>query len=244
MGKRTSTGGSARPDCGLGYVEQHRQAFLEGLKDLLRIPSISTLPRHKKDMRRAAKLVAAELARIGLKQARVIKTAGQPLVYAEWLEAPDKPTVLLYGHYDVQPVDPIELWTSAPFEPEIRDENLYARGAVDDKGQMYALVKALEALMHAGQGSLPVNVRVLIEGEEECGGEAIEAYVIEHPRQLASDLALVADTGMPAPGVPSLLYGLPGILYTEIHAQGARHDLHSGEYGGRRTTPLPPSPPA
>src|SRR5258707_1123748 len=152
-------------------------------------------------MRLAAKLVATELARIGMKQARVIKTAGQPLVYAEWLEAPDKPTVLLYGHYDVQPIDPIELWTSAPFEPEIRDENLYARGAVDDKGQMYALVKALEALMHAGQGTLPVNVRVLIEGEEECGGEAIEAYVLEHPRQLASDVALVADTGMPAPGL-------------------------------------------
>jgi len=236
----TSSTSSTSPttDAALSYVEQHRQAFLEGLKELLRIPSISTLPRHKKDMRRAAKYVAAELARIGLKQARVIKTAGQPLVYAEWLEAPDKPTVLLYGHYDVQPVDPIELWTSAPFEPEIRDENLFARGAVDDKGQMYALVKALEALMHAGQGSLPVNVRVLIEGEEECGGEAIEAYVLEHPRQLASDVALVADTGMPAPGVPSLVYGLRGILYTEIHAQGARHDLHSGEYGGVGPNPI------
>src|SRR5260370_3610883 len=126
MANTTSTSASPTTDSALAYVEQPRQAFLEGLKDLLRIPSISTLPRHKKDMRRAAKLVAAELARIGLKQARVIKTAGQPLVYAEWLEAPDKPTVLLYGHYDVQPVDPIELWTTAPFHPEIPDHNLHA----------------------------------------------------------------------------------------------------------------------
>ncbi|MGZ3680605.1 MAG: M20/M25/M40 family metallo-hydrolase, partial [Ktedonobacterales bacterium] len=202
----------------LAYVDAHREQFLDGLKDLLRIPSISTLPEHKKDVKRAAKYVANELENIGLKRVKVIKTEGHPLVYGEWLEAQGKPTVLLYGHYDVQPVDPIEQWKSDPFEPDVRDENLYARGAVDDKGQMYALLKALESLMQAGKGTLPVNVKVLIEGEEEAGGEAIEAYVKAHPQKLASDVALVADTEMPAPGVPALTYGLRGILYTEIHA--------------------------
>jgi acetylornithine deacetylase/succinyl-diaminopimelate desuccinylase-like protein len=222
----------------LAYVDQHRSDFLEELKDLLRIPSISTLPENKKDIRRAAKFVADALERVGLKKVKVIKTSGHPLVYGEWLEAQGKPTVLIYGHYDVQPVDPIEQWKSDPFEPEIRNENIYARGAVDDKGQMYALVKALESLMRSHGGKLPINVRVLIEGEEECGGESIEAYVREHPNKLSCDVALVADTGMPAPGVPSLVYGLRGMLYTEIHAQGARHDLHSGEYGGVGPNPI------
>lgn len=233
-------GASSAPtlDEALAYVEAHHDIFLDGLKDLLRIPSISTLPEHKKDIKRAAKYVAKELETIGLNKVKVIKTEGHPLVYGEWLEAKGKPTVLLYGHYDVQPVDPIELWHSDPFEPEVRGENLYARGAVDDKGQMYALVKALESLMHAGNGTMPVNVKVLIEGEEEAGGEAIEAYVKSHPEKLACDVALVADTGMPAPGVPALVYGLRGILYTEIHAQGARHDLHSGEFGGVGPNPI------
>ncbi len=225
-------------DEALAYVEAQHDIFLEGLKDLLRIPSISTLPKHKKDIKRAAKFVAKELENIGLNKVKVIKTEGHPLVYGEWLEAKGKPTVLLYGHYDVQPVDPIELWESDPFEPEVRGDNLYARGAVDDKGQMYALVKALESLMHGGNGTLPVNVKVLVEGEEEAGGEAIEAYVKSHPEKLACDVALVADTGMPAPGVPALVYGLRGILYTEIHAQGARHDLHSGGYGGVGPNPI------
>ena len=222
----------------LDYVDSHRDRFLNELKDLLRIPSISTLPEHQKDIKRAAKFVAEELERIGMKKAKVIKTERHPLVYAEWLEAPGKPTVLMYGHYDVQPVDPIELWKSDPFEPEVRDENIYARGAVDDTGQMYALVKALESLMKAGSGTLPINVKVLIEGEEEAGGESIEEYVKTHPKELACDVALVADTGMPAPGVPALVYGLRGILYTEIVAKGARHDLHSGEFGGVGPNPI------
>src|SRR5690348_15337635 len=162
------------PDAALAYADEHRDAFLENLKALLRIPSISTLPEHAKDVQRAAQFVADQLSAIGLKKVKVIKTAGHPLVYGEWLEAAGKPTVLIYGHYDVQPVDPIDLWKSDPFEPEIRDENIYARGAVDDKGQMYALIKALEALMRAGD-ALPVNVKLLIEGEEEAGGESIEA---------------------------------------------------------------------
>jgi acetylornithine deacetylase/succinyl-diaminopimelate desuccinylase-like protein len=227
-----------RADTALAYADAHRAQFLEGLKDLLRIPSISTLTKHKKDMRRAARFVADELIAIGLRRVRVITTAGHPLVYGEWLGAPSRPTVLLYGHYDVQPVDPLGEWQSDPFVPTVRGDNLYARGAVDDKGQMYALLKALEALMRTGEGLLPVNIRVLIEGEEEAGGESIAAYVKGHPNLLACDLALIADTSMPAPGVPALVYALRGILYTEIHCRGARHDLHSGEYGGVGPNPI------
>ena len=222
----------------LTYVDEHREAFLEDLKALLRIPSISTLPEHRADMQRAAQFVADQLSAMGLKQVRLIESVGHPLVYGEWLEAESRPTVLLYGHYDVQPVDPLDLWQSKPFEPEVRGENIYARGAVDDKGQMLALVKALESLMRTRGGTLPVNVRVLIEGEEEAGGEAIEAYVKEHPDLLACDVALIADTGMPAPGIPALMYGLRGILMTEIEAHGAKSDLHSGVFGGVAPNPL------
>ncbi len=229
---------TASADPALAYVDQHRDELLEDLKALLRIPSISTLPKHKKDIRRAAQFVADQMKAIGLRKVKLIKTQGHPLVYGEWLEAPGKPTILLYGHYDVQPVDPLDQWQSDPFEPAIRNENIYARGAVDDKGQMLALLKALQAIMATGNGQLPVNVRLLIEGEEECGGESIEAYVREHPDKLACDAVLIADTGMPAPGVPALIYGLRGILYTEFEARGARHDLHSGQYGGVAPNPL------
>nr|MBF6592278.1 dipeptidase [Ktedonobacterales bacterium] len=222
----------------LAYVDQHRDEFLDDLKALLRIPSISTLPKHKKDIRRAAHFVADQMSHGGLNKVKVIRTEGHPLVYGEWLEAPDKPTVLLYGHYDVQPVDPRHLWQSDPFEPEVRNDNLYARGAVDDKGQMLGLLQALQALMRVGGGTLPVNVKVLIEGEEEAGGEAIEAYVRKNPKKLACDVVLIADTGMPAPGVPALVYGLRGIVYTEIAAKGARHDLHSGSFGGVAPNPI------
>lgn len=231
-GSATSTVGAA-----LAYVDKHQQRFLDDLFDLLRIPSVSTLPKHRKDVRKAAKYVARQMEAAGLKKVKVIKTDNHPLVYGEWLEAEGKPTVLLYGHYDVQPVDPIELWASDPFEPEVRENNIYARGAVDDKGQMLGLIKALEALMRANHG-LPVNVRVLIEGEEEAGGESIEAYVQAHPNKLTCDVAYIADTGMPAPGVPSLIYGLRGILYTEIEARGAKSDLHSGSFGGVAPNPI------
>ena len=225
-------------DAPLAYAAEHREAFLEDLKALLRIPSISTLPEHAKDVQRAAQFVADQLSAAGLKKVKVIKTEGHPLVYGEWLEAAGKPTVLLYGHYDVQPVDPIDEWKSPPFEPEVRKDNIYARGAVDDKGQMLGLVKSLESLSHTANGKFPVNLKVLIEGEEEYGGEAIEAYVRKHPKELACDAALVADTGMPAPEVPSLVYGLRGIVYTEIEAKGAKQDLHSGSYGGVAPNPI------
>jgi acetylornithine deacetylase/succinyl-diaminopimelate desuccinylase-like protein len=228
---------SASVNTALAYVDKHQQQFLDELFELLRIPSISTLPEHKKDVRRAAKYIARKMDDLGLRKVKVIKTDGHPLVYGEWLEAPGKPTVLLYGHYDVQPVDPIKQWNSKPFEPVVRNDNIYARGAVDDKGQIYGLLKALEALMRAYHG-LPVNVRVLIEGEEEAGGEAIEAYVREHPQKLQCDVAYIADTGMPAPGVPSIVYGLRGITYTEIEAKGAKQDLHSGAFGGVAPNPI------
>lgn len=228
---------TASVDSALAYVDKHQDRFLAELFDLLRIPSISTLPKHKKDVRRAAKFLANKMEDLGLHKVKVIKTEGHPLVYGEWLEAAGKPTVLIYGHYDVQPVDPIELWNSDPFEPEIRDNNIYARGAVDDKGQVYGLLKALDALMRTYH-SLPVNVRVLIEGEEEAGGEAIEAYVRAHPQKLKADVAYIADTGMPAPGTPSVIYGLRGIVYTEIEAKGATHDLHSGAFGGVAPNPI------
>lgn len=219
------------------YISANEGRFLEELKDWLRIPSISTLPEHAGDVRRAAEYAATQLREIGFDQVQLISTQGHPLVYGEWLKAPGKPTVLVYGHYDVQPVDPVELWESPPFEPTVRGDNLYCRGACDDKGQTMLVLKALESLMRVN-GSLPVNVRVLIEGEEEAGGESIEHYVRTYPERLACDTAFICDTGMPSKDIPALVYGLRGIIYTEIEARGARHDLHSGEFGGAAPNPL------
>jgi acetylornithine deacetylase/succinyl-diaminopimelate desuccinylase-like protein len=184
------------------FVDQNKDRLLEELKEFLRIPSISTLPDHAADVQRAAQFVAASLRAAGLENVEVIPTAKHPLVYADWLHAPGKPTVLCYGHYDVQPPDPLELWISPPFEPTIRDGNLYARGSCDDKGQMYMHVKAIEAL-RAVNGTLPVNVKFLIEGEEEVGGESIAKYVAENPAKLKADVALVSDTSLYAEGVPT-----------------------------------------
>lgn len=222
----------------LDFARQHQTRFLEELKALLRIPSVSTLPAHKDDVRRAAQFVADELQRIGMEHVQLIETEGHPLVYADWLHAEGKPTALCYGHYDVQPPDPLEEWVSPPFEPEERNGNLYARGAVDDKGQMYMHVKALESLMQAHDGKLPINIRIIIEGEEEVGGEGIARFVREHPEQLKADFALVSDTEMFAPDLPTLCVGLRGMIYTEIEARGAKTDLHSGMYGGAAPNPF------
>ncbi len=219
------------------YISQHEEPFLEDLKGWLRIPSISTLPEHAGDIRRAAEYAAEQLRKIGFEQAQVIATKGHPLVYGEWLKAPGKPTVLVYGHYDVQPVDPIELWESPPFEPTVRGDNLYCRGACDDKGQTMLVFKALESLM-AVNGRLPVNVRVLIEGEEEAGGAAIEHYVKTYPDRLKCDMAFICDTHMPSKDLPALVTGLRGIIYTEVEVRGAKRDLHSGSYGGVAPNPL------
>ena len=221
----------------MDYYEANRERFLEGLKTWLRIPSISTAPEHKPDIRRAADFIAAELRDAGLENAGLIEGQGHPLVYAEWLGAPGKPTLLFYGHYDVQPPDPLEEWKSAPFEPEIRDNNIYARGASDDKGQTYILVKAVEGLLKT-RGKLPINVRFLIEGEEEVGGEHIAAYVASKPANLKADAAVICDTEMFAPDLPTLCVGLRGIVYGELRVEGASHDLHSGVYGGAAPNPI------
>ncbi len=220
----------------LAFARQSQAASLDELKAFLRIPSISTLPDHAADVRHAAEFLAAELRRIGMENVRLVETAGHALVYADHLHAEGKPTVLCYGHYDVQPPDPLDEWLSAPFEPEERNGNLYARGAVDDKGQLWMQVKALEALLRAGP--LPVNVRMLAEGEEEVGGEGIAAYLREHSADLKCDVALVCDTEMFAPDLPTLCVGLRGMIYTEIEARGARTDLHSGMYGGAAPNPF------
>lgn len=223
----------------VNYARQNQQRFLNELKDLLRIPSVSTLDEHIPDVRRAAEYVANDLRRIGMENVEVIATKGHPLVYADWLHAPGKPTVLMYAHYDVQPPDPIDEWTSPPFEPAERNNNIYARGAVDDKGQLWMEVKALESLMKAGNGTLPINVKVLFEGEEEVGGEAIAAYIRSKEKtRLKADFALVCDTELFAPDLPTLCVGLRGLVYTEIEAQGAKTDLHSGMYGGAAPNPL------
>ncbi len=220
------------------YARENQQRFLGELKDLLRIPSVSTLPEHKDDVRRAAQFVADEMKRIGMENVEVIPTTGHPLVYGDWLHAAGKPTVLCYGHYDVQPPDPLNEWHTPPFEPTERNQNIYARGAVDDKGQMYMHIKALESLFKTSGGKLPINVRVIIEGEEEVGGEGIAKFVREHPARLKADFALVSDTEMFAPDLPTLCVGLRGMCYTELEATGAMTDLHSGMYGGAAPNPM------
>ena len=213
------------------FVEHDRDRLLAELKDFLRIPSISTLPEHRSDVARAAQFVAQSLEKAGLENVEIIPTGRHPLVYADWLHAPGKPTVLCYGHYDVQPPDPLELWESPPFEPVVRDGNLYARGSADDKGQMYMHIKAAEAL-RAAHGKLPLNVKFLIEGEEEVGGASIAKYVTENPQKLKADVALVSDTALYAEGIPTLCIGLRGLVYLEVEATGPARDLHSGLYGG------------
>ena len=223
------------------FAKEHGERFVGELLELLRIPSISTDPERVGDVRRAAEFCAAELTRIGMEKVRLIETStaerkGHPLVYAEWLHAAGRPTVLMYGHYDVQPAEPLEEWKSPPFEPEIRNGNVYARGAVDDKGQMWMHVKALESLFSAGP--LPVNVRVILEGEEEVGGEGIAAFVREHGDELKADVALVSDTDLFAPELPTICVGMRGMIYTEIEVHGARGDLHSGQFGGAAPNPF------
>jgi acetylornithine deacetylase/succinyl-diaminopimelate desuccinylase-like protein len=222
----------------VAFARQNQQRFLNELKDLLRMPSVSTAPEHKHDVQRAAQYVAADLRRIGMENVEVIPTKGHPLIYADWLHAPGKPTALCYAHYDVQPPDPLNEWISPPFEPAERNGNIYARGAVDDKGQLWMELKAIEALMRGHGGKLPINVKFIIEGEEEVGGESIAAYVRKQKQKLKADFALVCDTELFAADLPTLCVGLRGLVYTEIEAQGAKVDLHSGMYGGAAPNPF------
>jgi len=230
------------------YVRAHSAGFEEELNELLRIPSVSTLPAHRADMLRAARWLVDHLRHIGMEAelAEEGKTGaarefspgeGHPLVYAEWLGAPGRPTILGYGHYDVQPVDPLAEWISPPFEPTVRDGNLYARGAADDKGQILTLIKAVQAYL-ATKRPLPVNVKLLIEGEEETGGTTVERYVRANRARLGADAALVLDSGMFAPEIPAITLGLRGIVTAEIEVSGAARDLHSGRYGGAAPNPF------
>ena len=225
-------------DQALSFAAAHQKNQLEGLKELLSIPSISAQPQHKGDLARAAQWLVDHLLAVGMQRAKVMPTAGHPVVYAEWMGAgKDKPTVLIYGHYDVQPPEPFDLWHSEPFKPDVRGQNLYARGASDDKGQIFLHIKAVEAYLKSS-GQLPVNVKFIIEGEEEIGGPSLEPFVEQNAKLLTSNVALISDTGMPAPDLPALTYALRGLCYMEIEITGPQRDLHSGSFGGAVYNPI------
>lgn len=213
------------------YFQSNRDKHLQELGELISIPSISALSEHKADMTRAAEWVADSLRRAGMEQVEIYPTDGHPIVYAEHVHAPGKPTVLVYGHYDVQPVDPLELWESPPFEPTIRDNKLYARGATDDKGQVFLHIKAAEALLQLDK-ELPVNLKFCIEGEEEVTSPNLPAFLEAHQDKLAADVVLISDTALLEPGKPAICTGLRGLCSLEVTVRTANTDLHSGTYGG------------
>lgn len=231
---------SDRVAAAVDYAREHKSQFVEELIDYLRIPSVSTQPEHKEDVARAAEWTAEAMRAAGLEHVEVIPSAvgRHPLVYADWLHAgEDAPTVLIYGHFDVQPVEPLDLWTTPPFEPTIRDDTLYARGSTDDKGQAFIHVKAVESYLKTA-GKLPVNVKFIYEGEEEDGGATLSNYLVNHQEKLAADVALISDTGVLSPTQPTIVYGLRGIHYDYINLTGPSHDLHSGSFGGAINNPL------
>src|SRR5919107_3617268 len=220
----------------IDFINTNRDRFVEELKTYLAIPSISALPQHQADVRRCAEWTAEELRRIGMQNVRLIETPGNPVVYADWLGAPGWPTILFYGHYDVQPVDPLELWQSPPFEATIRDNEIYARGSADDKGQVFMHFKAIEA--HLKQtGKLPVNMRIILEGEEEVGSVNLDNFIRDHKSELGADVVVISDSPMFARGVPSICYGLRGLVYFQLDLRGSSTDLHSGSFGGAVANP-------
>ena len=214
----------------LAYARQHHTEFLNDMAAIVAIPSVSTDPEATGDIQRAAAWVAARLEALGMDKVQIMPTGGHPLVYGEWLQAPGKPTILVYGHYDVQPVDPLELWQSPPFEATVRGENVYARGTSDMKGQNSAIVSALESIIQTG--TLPVNVKFLIEGEEEIGSPSLSRFIVEHQDLLKADAALNPDAGMLGAQYPTITYGLRGLASFELRVYGPATDLHSGLYGG------------
>ncbi|WHX50391.1 dipeptidase [Paenibacillus woosongensis] len=213
------------------YFQQHREQHLDELKQLLTIPSISALSEHKPDIARAAEWISSSLSSAGLENVEIIPTKGHPIIYADHLHAPGKPTVLVYGHYDVQPVDPLHLWETPPFEPTIRDGKLYARGATDDKGQLFLHIKAVEAILKE-EKQLPVNIKFCIEGEEEIASPNLPPYLDEHKEKLAADVVLISDTALLEPGKPAICIGLRGLCSLEVTVHTANTDLHSGTFGG------------
>jgi acetylornithine deacetylase/succinyl-diaminopimelate desuccinylase-like protein len=220
----------------IDYINVNRERYLEELKALLAIPSISALPQHAADVRRCAEWCADEMRRIGLQNVKLIDTPGNPVVYGDWLGAAGAPTILFYGHYDVQPVDPLNLWESPPFEATIRDGEIYARGSADDKGQVFMHFKAVEA--HLTQnGKLPVNMKFILEGEEEVGSVNLDEFIRGHKSELAADVVVISDSPMFARGIPSICYGLRGLVYFQIDLRGSSTDLHSGSFGGAVANP-------
>jgi acetylornithine deacetylase/succinyl-diaminopimelate desuccinylase-like protein len=224
-------------DTALSYVASQQGRFLEELKAFLRIPSVSTESRYETDMRRCAEFVADDLRRMGMQKVEVWPTAGHSAVYAEWLGAPGQPTALVYGHYDVQPVDPENLWTSPPFEPVERNGYVYARGVSDDKGQIHIHMKAVEAYLKT-IGRLPINLKFIVEGEEEVGSEHLPGLIHQQRERLRADFVVVSDGAMFDRGVPAICYGLRGLGYWQIDLVGANSDLHSGVYGGSVANPI------
>ncbi len=218
------------------YIEANKQRFLDELFDLLRLPSVSADPKFAGDVRKTAEAVRDRLLEAGCDKAELVETKGHPIVYGEKIIDPAKPTVLIYGHYDVQPADPYELWDSPPFEPVIKDDKIYARGACDDKGQMYMHVKALQTMVDTG--SLPCNVKFMIEGEEEVGSDNLETFVRENQDKLTADVILISDTSMISNDHPSICVGLRGLSYVEVEVTGPNRDLHSGVYGGAVANPI------
>ena len=220
----------------IDFINVNRDRHLAELKDLLAIPSISALPQHAGDVKRCAEWCADEMRRIGLQNVRLVDTPGNPVVYGEWLGAAGAPTILFYGHYDVQPVDPLELWESPPFEATIRDGEIYARGSADDKGQVFMHLKAVEAHLKQN-GRLPVNMKFILEGEEEVGSVNLDDFVRAHKSELSADVVVISDSPMFARGVPSICYGLRGLVYFQIDLRGSSTDLHSGSFGGAVANP-------
>jgi acetylornithine deacetylase/succinyl-diaminopimelate desuccinylase-like protein len=220
----------------IDYIQERRAAFVEELKALLRIPSVSTKPEHTGDMQTAAEWLAEHMRAIGLEHIQILPTGGPPVVYADWLHAAGKPTVLIYGHYDVQPAEPLDLWITGPFDPTERNGELFARGAVDDKGQVFMHLKAIEAHLKTA-GALPVNVKLLIEGEEEIGSPHLDRFIKQNLPLLKADAVVISDTAMLAKGAPGITVGLRGLVYFQIDMEGAKSDLHSGGFGGSVENP-------
>jgi acetylornithine deacetylase/succinyl-diaminopimelate desuccinylase-like protein len=220
----------------IDFINTHRDRYVDELKQYLAIPSISALPQHQPDVRRTAEWSAEEMRRIGLQNVRLIETPGFPVVYGDWLGAEGAPTILFYGHYDVQPVDPLELWESPPFEATVRDGELYARGAADDKGQVFMHFKAIEAHLKQN-GRLPVNMKIILEGEEEVGSANLDNFVKDHRDELKADVVVISDSPMFDRGIPSICYGLRGLVYFQIDLRGTKSDLHSGSFGGAVANP-------
>ncbi|MBI4547838.1 MAG: dipeptidase [Ignavibacteriae bacterium] len=221
----------------LRYIDRNKDRFLQELKRLIAIPSVSTNPEYKQDIKRCAQWIADHLSLIGMEKTKIYPTKGNPIIYSDWLQASGKPTILFYGHYDVQPAEPLNRWTSPPFQATVRGQNLFGRGATDDKGQIFIHFKCIEAYLKT-MGKLPINLKILLEGEEEIGGKNLSKFIEQQKKLLKADLVLISDTAFFAKGVPSICYGLRGNVFMRVELRGPNRDLHSGSFGGSIHNPI------